>query len=95
MYARAMTDGIHGDHPISWQIDELVAKAASDGRKVVRIRAAKPFADNLAEELSGTLKYPAKSWPQMVYRGIIIETVDDSIAGWAAYDSNGLLVSRS
>lgn len=87
-----MADGIHGDHPISWQIDQLVEKAAIDGRKIVRIRAAKPFSDNLAAEMGGELKYPTHGFPQIVYRDILIETVDEAEYGWEAYDSNGNLV---
>lgn len=87
-----MIDGIHGDRPISWQIDRLVKRAEIDGRKVVKIRAAKPFCDNLAKELGGTLKFQTGGWPQIIYRDVLIETVDDAIGGWTAYDSNGLVV---
>lgn len=87
-----MTDGIHGDRPISWQIDQLIERAANDGRKVVKIRAAKPFSDSLADELGGALQHPTGGFPQMVYRDILIETVDEAITGWAAYDSNGNIV---
>jgi len=89
-----MTDGIHGDQPIRWQIDRLTERAAQDGRKVVRIRAAKPFADNLAPEMAGSLAYPAAMWSELVYNGIVIETVTDAETGWIAYDQNGMPIDN-
>lgn len=87
-------EGLQGDRPISWQIDQLIAKAKEDGRRIVRIRAAKPFAENLAAEMGGMLRYSAPGLPEIVYNGVLIETEDRAETGWLAYDQNGLVVPR-
>jgi hypothetical protein len=86
-----MIDGIHGTQPIRWQLDRAIARAEEMGRPIVRIRAAKPFVENLRAELEHMLTH--KDAPGLMrYCGIVIETYPKADTGWAAYDKDDVRI---
>jgi hypothetical protein len=83
-----MIDGIHGTHPICYQLDKAIAKAAAMGRPIASIQAAEPFVENLEAELGEVLSFPSDG-DRVEYKGIPIITRSDWEHSWMAFDAGG------